>query len=179
MLMARSVEEALLYLDLHFCSCERPRLDLDHGMDKREDAFVVVYEGRCGLCGATGRFEFVLDTTEEVVHPAIGGRTPSKIIGPDEFLRISDDAVSRVPVDMTGLSSDEIALARIFMENAITALEELRKFVSEGDVEIPQEKFTSEEGRSVRRASPERFRAVEIDERLRACRQALPQVESA
>lgn len=179
MLLARSVEEALLYLDINFCSCDRPRLELDGGMDKREDVFLVVYEGRCDRCGATGRFEFALDTSEEVPYPAIGGRTPSRIIAPEEFLRVSDDAASRVPVDVSGLSSDEIAAARLLMENAVTALEELRKFVPEGHVEVPRRESASEAESAARVGAPERFRSEEIDERLRSYRQALSQLADA
>lgn len=167
MLYARSIREARLYLQLHLCSCDYPILDqVDHWLEKRDGVFVAVYEGQCGRCSGSGRYEFELETRERARYPAIGGSTSSRIIDPGEFLWLSERGASEVPVDVTGLSKEELRVARYLMQRAVVMLEEVLKFIPEGADEVPESAFFSDLGRSLREESPERFHREEINTRL-------------
>ncbi|MFE3459971.1 hypothetical protein ACFXKD_20695 [Nocardiopsis aegyptia] len=179
MLYARSTAEAFLYLDLHLCSCEYPALDqVDDWLEKRDGVFVAVFDGRCSTCSGSGRYEFELETAELVRYPAIGGSTPSRIIDPGEFLWLSDRAASEVPVDVTGPSKEELGVAHGLMRRAIVTLEEVLKFIPEGDDEVPESAFSSDLGRSLREESPERFRREEITARLAFYRSGVRELEA-
>ncbi|MFE3459969.1 hypothetical protein ACFXKD_20685 [Nocardiopsis aegyptia] len=150
---------------------------MDHWLEKRGGVFIAVYEGQCGRCSGSGRYEFELETEERARYPAIGRSTPSRIIDPGEFLWLSDRAASEVPVDVTGLSKKEIRVARSLMQRAIVTLEEVLKFIPEGADEVPDGAFFSDLGRSVRQESPERFRREEITTRLAYYRGGMSELE--
>ncbi|MCM3920252.1 hypothetical protein ND748_00925 [Frankia sp. AiPs1] len=98
----------------------------------------------------------------------IGGPEPSRIIDPGEFLWLSDIAASGVPVDLSGMSGQQLLDARQVMERAIAALGEVAKFIPPNRDEVPVEAFTSERGKELHRERPDRFRRTDIEERLRS-----------
>lgn len=179
MLVARSIDEALLYLDLNFCSCGTAPAGLRSWRESRDGLLVSIHDGTCSSCGSSGRFEFELDASETVVPPAIGDDRASQIIDPGEFLWLSDSAASKVPANASTLSDEEVRVAELLMEQAIATLEEVLKFIPAGKSEVPEEAVTSRRGISLRRTSPRRFHRDDIGERLESYRQGLLSLQDA
>jgi hypothetical protein len=167
MLSARSVEEARLYLDLHGCECGERDFAFDHRLEQDGGSLVAVYSGTCPSCGTPRTVTFTL-ASDLLPAGVIGGPAPSRIIDPGEFLWLSDAAASEVPVDLSGMSGQQLRDARQVMERAIAALGEVVKFIPSGRDDVPVEAFTSELGKELRRERPERFHRSDIEERLRS-----------
>ncbi|MEU8310754.1 hypothetical protein AB0C84_45190 [Actinomadura sp. NPDC048955] len=176
MLTARTMEEVLLYLDLNFCDCCKAPDGLRSWREQRGRALVSVHAGGCPTCHTTASFEFEIRAQEVVIPPAIGGAVPSQIIDPGEFLWLSDQAASGVPVDISSLPDGQITNARLLLEDAVVALEEVRKFIPDGFQRVPDEAFFSARGKSLYRSSPERFDRELIEERLDFYRHGLAQL---
>lgn len=173
MLTARSIEEAHIYLDLHVCeACGEPRFEPQHWLEDRDGQFVAVYEGACPACGAPRRTEFALPE-EQVPPPAIGDERPSVIIDPGEFFWISDRAASKVPGDVSRLSDRELIEARVRMQSAVAALEEVIKFLPPDAERVPAAAFVSEAGVALNTAQPNRFERDALENRLSSYRAGL------
>jgi hypothetical protein len=174
MLVTRSPAESYLYIDLHPCDCGEERLEPNHWLEERDGVFVSVYEGNCPRCGRHRKFEFALAEDHDIPpEPAFGGNQPSQLIDPGQFLRISDEAAHRVPVNLDDLPRERWAAARSDMLYAIAALEEVAKFIPEDADIVPEEVFTSEIGRAMYQANPELFSRAQIDDGLRSYREGM------
>ncbi len=172
MLLARSVEEARLYLDLHGCECGERAFPFDHHLERQEGFLVAVYSCTCPSCGSSRTVTFAL-ASDLLPAGVIGGAEPSRIIDPGEFLWLSNTAASSVPVDLSGMSGQQLLDGRQIMERAIATLAEVAKFIPTDREEVPAEAFASELGRRLHRERPDRFRRPDIDERLRSYRAGL------
>lgn len=160
LLPARSATEAQLYLDLHPCGCGTARLRSTQ--DLRADgngSFISVYEGACSGCGRQWRAAFILPASLPVVG-LIGGREPSQIIDPGEWLWLSDR-------DASGAAGPE---APALLDRAAAAAEEAAKFIPAGADRVPGNAFRSTLGRAMRDAVPGRFLKTDLDERARLYR---------
>jgi hypothetical protein len=93
MLIARSLQEAGLYVELHPCECGAAG-ELTFSVIERDGMPVVVYQGDCPGCGRSRRFEFRIPA-EPVAGPAYGGQEPSEIVDAGEFLWYSDRATEQ------------------------------------------------------------------------------------
>jgi hypothetical protein len=144
-------------MELHPCSCGEEVFEWSrHRLEQRENRLVSVYEGTCGRCGTSRRFEF--EVTDEVSPPpAYGGATPSKIIDPGEFLTVSQRAAADVPADPRTVDSDDLDDAYDGIEIAVAALDEVLKFVPPGAAAVPAEAFTSDLGRKMYASDPGQF----------------------
>jgi hypothetical protein len=155
MLIARSLQEAGLYVELRPCECGAAG-DLTFSVIEREGELVVVYQGDCPGCGRSRRFEFRIPA-EPVAGPAYGGQEPSEIVDAGEFLWYSDRATEQA--FRLSADSDDAAVARgrSALEVAIAALDEVLKFVPAGADAVPRDVIASEVGQAVYDADPDRF----------------------
>ncbi|MEU7691301.1 hypothetical protein OHB01_17060 [Microbispora hainanensis] len=149
--IARSRDEAQLYLDLHPCACGSVDTDWDSGLASVEGELVTSYEGRCAACGAEREHLFGLPAREVTPtgFPTFGGAEPSELLDPGEWLWVADLTAGNAP--MEGDRRQALSIAR-------AAVEEVIKFVPPGQDEVPEDAFWSERGRAVRAAEPGRFR---------------------
>jgi hypothetical protein len=173
MLVARTPEEARLYMDLHPCECDGAGFEPAHWLEDRDGTMVAVYEGQCPGCGRTRRFEFALDPAEAPPPPAYGGADPSQIIDPGEFLRMGDHYASRYPADPPDDPPGTRDAARRAMAYAVATTDEVLKFIPPGRDRVPGSAFTSDLGRAMYRASPERFERIALLRRLALFREIL------
>ncbi len=173
MLKARSTAETWLYLELHGCECGVSQFEPEHWLESRDGALVAVYQGSCPACGTRRRIEFSLADAQEVPAPAIGGETPSEIIDAGEFLLLSDRAAASVPVDLSGLTDRQLAVARERMTRAIVALQEVMKFIPSGADQVPESALRVADSRALYREHPERFTRTELNTRLRSYREGM------
>ncbi|MFF1822401.1 hypothetical protein ACFVWG_34185 [Kribbella sp. NPDC058245] len=151
--MARSIQEAGLYVELHPCECGAGG-ELTMSLAEQDGQQVAIYEGDCPECGRARRFEFALPA-EPTTGPAYGGSEPSTIIDAGEFLWYSD-RVTEAAAEGAG------AQARSAVDTAIAALDEVLKFIPDGADAVPREALTSELGKAVYDAGPDRFARAEL-----------------
>ncbi|MFI7105968.1 hypothetical protein ACIBK9_06650 [Nonomuraea sp. NPDC050227] len=150
--VARTRDEAHLYLDLNPCACGSTDTTWRNGLIDVEGELVNRYFGPCEECG-TPR-EFVFGLPERPVLPAgfptFGGPEPSELLDAGEWLWVADLTASDVPV------ADRAEALRT-LRIAAAAVEEVVKFVPAGADAVPDDGFWSERGQGVRAAEPGRF----------------------
>lgn len=156
MLVARSLEEARLYLDLHPHECGYAgRFEPEFALDRRDDRLVAVFEGACAGCSQQRRAEFAVP---EAAVEGYGADEPSRILDAGEFLWASDRAAEQA----SAVAGSDPASARAALDVAIAALREVLKF---GPV-TSAEQLGSELGRQTYDANPDRFTADRLRLRL-------------
>jgi hypothetical protein len=151
--VARTRDEAHLYLDLHPCAeCGSAETTWDNGLVGLGDEPASRYSGTCSGCGTHREFLFGLPEREVIPAgwPTFGGREPSELLDPGEWLWVADLTASNVP-------TDDSAAARRALLIATAAVEEVMKFIPPGQEDVPAEAFWSERGRELRDAAPSRF----------------------
>jgi hypothetical protein len=127
---ARSVAECHLYMRLHPCSCGEAGFPwTSHETSPADSGDLSVYKGSCPRCGTARRFEFLVDSPG-VAPPAFGGPEPSRIIGPEEFHKLSQQAAA-VARDGDRADGHEAAL------DAVASVEEVLKFIPPGADAVP------------------------------------------
>lgn len=178
MLIARSTQEAHLYMDLHACVCGAETFERSHRLDQRDSAMIAVYEGVCPQCGRPRVFEFRLSDELPPAPPAFGGREPSRIIDPGEFMWVSDEAGTDASLRLLNTPPAEQRRHREKAVYALAALEEVLKFLPEGADRIPGECFTSDRGRAVYRKDPSRFERRWLQDSLERDRRILAGIDS-
>lgn len=165
-LVARSIEECHLYMELHPCECGEEVFDWSrHRLEQRtgEHPLFSVYEGSCGNCGVQRRFEFAVPVQPvQPAQPAVpgryGGEEPSRIVDPGEFLWSSERAAAGVPADPGELAADvDPDDAYDAVELAVAGVIEVLKFLPPGADSVPPEAFSSPLGRRMYDADPGRF----------------------
>jgi hypothetical protein len=147
--VARTRDEAHLYLDLHPCACGSAETMWDNGLVIVEGELASCYEGACQECGAEREYLFGLPEREVMPKgfPTFGGPEPSQLLDAGEWLWVSDRTASHVP---PGEEREALAIAR-------AAVEEVIKFIPPGEETVPDDGFWSERGIAVREAEPGRF----------------------
>lgn len=153
MLLARTPDEAHVYMDLHPCECGDVAFERRSSVAAEGDDLVRVYRGQCERCGKAREFRFRLPE-----HPlasggvlSFGDAQPSELLDPGEWMALADAHATRAPA------------TRRDVEMAVAAVEEILKFGSPSDEHIPEAAFTSERGRAVREAEPGRFRRARLE----------------
>ncbi|MEU6478959.1 hypothetical protein ABZ858_19125 [Streptomyces sp. NPDC047017] len=157
MLIARSTQEAHLYMDLHACACGAESFERTHRLEQRDGAMVAVYEGACPQCGRMRTFEFRMTDELPPAPPAFGGPEPSRIIDPGEFMWVSDEVGTDASLRLLNTPPAEHRQHRAKWTYALAVLEEVFKFLPEDADRIPEELFTSDRGRAMYRKDPSRF----------------------
>ncbi|MFC4010204.1 hypothetical protein ACFOY2_23455 [Nonomuraea purpurea] len=150
--VARTRDEAHLYLDLHPCACGSAETTWRSGLVSVEGELVNRYFGACDDCGKDR--EFVFGLPERPVAPAgyptFGGAEPSELLDAGEWLQVADLTAGNVPVD-------DQAEAKRALNVATAAVEEAVKFVPPGADTVPDDGFWSEVGQRMRADEPGRF----------------------
>ncbi|NUT09474.1 MAG: hypothetical protein HOQ38_03280 [Nonomuraea sp.] len=151
--VARTRDEAHLYLDLHPCACGSAETTWRNGLADVEGELVSRYFGACEDCGTPREYVFGLPERPVVPigYPTFGGAEPSDLLDAGEWLWVADLTAGDVPVH-------DRAEARRALRIATAAVEEVVKFVPPGADEVPDDGFWSERGLGVRAAEPGRFR---------------------
>ncbi|NUW32343.1 hypothetical protein HTZ77_13005 [Nonomuraea sp. SMC257] len=150
--VARTRDEAHLYLDLHPCACGSAETAWRSGLVDVEGELVNRYTGVCEECGATREYLFGLPErpVTPVAYPTFGGSEPSELLDAGEWLWVADLSAGNVPVD-------DQAEARRVLRVATAAVEEVVKFVPPGADAVPDDAFWSERGQGMRATEPGRF----------------------
>jgi hypothetical protein len=153
--LARSRDEALLYLDLTPCErCGSIDVDWDTAVVAADGGLARSYHGTCQGCGLAREYLFALPEPGSVPlageQVIFGGERPSELLDAGEWLWVADLAASDVPVD----DPEE---ARRTLSTAVAAVGEVLKFVPDGAAQPPDAAFWSERGQRVRAAEPGRF----------------------
>ncbi|MFI6501429.1 hypothetical protein [Nonomuraea typhae] len=151
--VARTRDEALVYLDLNPCACGSVETDWDSGVVSVDGELATGYDGACGECGTEREYLFALPAREVfpgAEWPTFGGPEPSELLDAGEWLWLADLTAGNVPAE-PGDARRALSMAR-------AAVEEVLKFIPEGRDDVPPEAFWSERGRQVRDAEPPRFR---------------------
>jgi hypothetical protein len=170
-LMARSASECHLYIELHPCSCGEALEPGRHRLQSRDDGLVAVYDMTCRRCGAAHHAEFAMD--EEIVPLGkFGGGRPSQIIDPGEFLAVADAAAREVPADVGGFDAAMRGRARSVMSRAAAAIEEVLKFIPDGEDSVPRAALRSARGAALYEREPGRFRRTRLQAVLQVYRDA-------
>jgi hypothetical protein len=152
--VARTRDEAHLYLDLHPCDvCASVDTTWDDGLVSADGDLASRYTGTCPGCGTEREFMFGLPERETTGarFPAFGGAEPSELLDAGEWLWVADLAAGNVP-------ADDSREARQALTIAMAAVEEVVKFIPPGQDEVPEKAFWSDRGWTVRQAEPGRFR---------------------
>ncbi|GAA2183581.1 hypothetical protein [Micromonospora lupini] len=163
MLLARSMQEAQLFVELRGCGCGSGQAMVEHELHQRGDELVARFTDTCQSCGAQQVYELAL-SAKQVRPPSFGGPDSSLIVDPGEFLWTSDQAAAQVPVDISRLDQVQRKAAMASLQYAMAALDEVVKFVPVGADRVPVEAFVSELGQAMYRANPGRFTVTELEE---------------
>lgn len=163
MLIARTPDEAHVYMDLHPCTCGEAEFERKSSLVASGDDLVRVYRGRCRGCNAPREFRFLLPDTPlaGTGDPSFGDARPSQLLDPGEWMLVADHYARRVPPTRRDLGL------------AVAAMFEILKFMPEGAEDVPADTFTSVRGREVRDTDPGRFRRPRIEAVLATYHQLL------
>lgn len=151
--VARSRDEAHLYLDLHPCEeCGSAETTWDSGVVVVDGEPATRYSGTCEGCGTRREHVFGLPDREVMPagFPTFGGDEPSQLLDAGEWLWVADLTAGNVPADDPGEARNALAIAA-------AAVGEVVKFVAPGENEVPDAAFWSARGRRMYEAEPARF----------------------
>lgn len=154
--VARTRDEARLYLDLTPCDCGTADADWQHATGVQDRDLVSVYDATCEQCGADREYTFALPEKETAGDfPNFGADEPSQLIDAGRWMALADQLADTLP------PNDPETTAHA-MRIAVAAVDEVLKFLQQ-DV-VPPSAFWTPEGRAVYDANPGRFhrRRLEI-----------------
>jgi hypothetical protein len=150
--IARTRDEARLYLDLTPCACGSIDADWRHATGTADGELASVYDATCPDCGAEREYAFGLPPTETGGDfPNFGGDEPSELLDPGRWLALADQLASRLPRDDPETRAQALAIAA-------AAVAEVIKFVPLGEDAVPEGAFWTDNGRRMYGAEPGRFR---------------------
>lgn len=155
MLVARSVAEAHLYLDLRGAE----RSGRTARLEERGDDLISVYEADCA--GVRKQFEFEIPTPD-ARSGGYGDEEPSRLIGPGEFMGWSDHVANTVPSASAGLTAADRAEALRRLRVAAECVDEVLKFIEAGSDRVPDDAFRSAYDQAVRDGEPGRFKRARL-----------------
>jgi hypothetical protein len=166
--LARTNEEAHLFMDLHPCVCGEIQFPRSSSVVETSDGDLAShYSGACPQDGTPREFTFRLP--QQIPMPPrdgsvrYGGPEPSELIDPGEWLSIADAYARNVPADTASLATDGLAQARSMLNRAVAAIDEVLKFVPAGADRVPEEVFVTDRGRAAYDREPGRFRRVRLE----------------
>jgi hypothetical protein len=133
-----------------------------HLTEERDNALVAVYRGPCVECGTERAYEFEL-IGQAPAALAFGGPQPSRIVDPGQFFALAREAAALVPADPAQCPPEELDEAREAIAMAVSAIDEVGKFVPADADAVPPAAFTSEAGGALYAADPTQFRRARIE----------------
>jgi hypothetical protein len=152
--LARTRDEALLYLDLHPCGkCGSTDIAWESALVPADGGLGRSYFGTCEGCSMEREYRFRVP--EKPIPPVpgspvvFGGPEPSQLLDAGEWMWVADLVAGDVP--------EEPAEAARALAIATAAFDEILKFVPAGAGEVPVSAFWSKRGRRVRAEEPGRF----------------------
>jgi hypothetical protein len=151
--VARTRDEAHLYLDLHPCDeCGSVDTTWHNAVAVADGEPANRYAGTCSRCGRAREFWFGLPEREVVpeAYPTFGGPEPSELLDAGQWRWVADLAGGDVPEDDPEEARRSLAIAR-------AAVDEVVKFIPSGETTVPDRAFWSEQGRRAYEAEPSRF----------------------
>src|SRR5690349_7417345 len=124
--LARTNEEAHLFMDLHPCECGEIRFPRSSSVIETGDGDLAShYTGACPQDGRQREFTFRLP--QEIVPPPgdgsvrYGGAEASELLDPGEWLSVADAYARNVPADTASLNADGLATAKAMLNRAAAA----------------------------------------------------------
>jgi hypothetical protein len=157
--IARSRDEAHLYLDLHPCErCHRSDVDWQDALTHDDGAPARRYFGVCPGCGEQREFTFRLPEKPALPGPDdlvfFGGPEHSQLFDAGEWRMIADAAIQEGSAPSDSHTRDE---RRRAFALGVAALGEVLKFIPEGVDAVPESAFWTPHGRAAYEENPRRF----------------------
>ena len=155
--VARTRDEAHLYMDLHACpECGDVEVAWAEALVEESGVLGCRYHGQCARCGLPREFVFALPplptpprSGERVTFGALAD--PSELFDAGQWLAIADMLELAAGLDVPEAERTES------LTIAIACLDEVLKFLPAGVGEPPAAAFWSADGRSERDRDPARF----------------------
>ena len=151
-LYMRTIAEAHLYMRLRPCACGAAEFDPVRAVTSDAGVLCGRYFGNCSSCKTPREFVFELPAVQRPIAGPVsfGGSDPSRLLDAGEWLDVAEDHAKREPGTYASL---DIARA---------AMEEVIKFLPDGQEHVPDAAFWTEHGRAVRERQPGRFRRARL-----------------
>jgi phage FluMu protein Com len=144
-MLARTIAEARLYMDLQPCdACGY----LGFTGSMATARAVARFSGQCPRCKTVRQFTFRLP---DRTYPGFGGADPSELLDPGEWLVVADLAARHAPVP----DAADYALAA-------AAVDEVLKFIPSGGDAVPPEALHTATGRAAYELEPGRFHKTRL-----------------
>jgi hypothetical protein len=166
--LARTNEEAHLFMDLHPCECGEARFPRSSSVVETGDGDLASrYAGTCPQDGRQREFTFRLP--QQILPPPrdgsvrYGGPEASELLDPGEWLSVADAYARNVPADTAALNSDDLARAKAMLDRAAAAIDEVLKFIPAGADRVPEQAFVTDRGRAAYSKERGRFRAPRLE----------------
>jgi len=166
--LARTNEEAHLFMDLHPCECGEIRFPRSSSViDTGDGELASHYTGTCPQDGRQREFTFRLP--QQILPPPgdgsvrYGGPEVSELLDPGEWLSVADAYARNVPADTAALTADGLARAKAMLNRAAAAIDEVLKFVPAGADRVPEQAFVTDRGRAAYAKEPGRFRSLRLE----------------
>ncbi|MGW1341458.1 hypothetical protein ACWCOV_10430 [Kribbella sp. NPDC002412] len=155
--IARTRDEARLFLDLTPCECGSAEADWKHATGLVDGELVSAYDATCADCGAAREYFFGLPARETGgSYPNFGGAEPSQLLDAGRWLALADQLASMLPPDDPETGAEALTLAA-------AAVGEVVKFIPAGSDVVPVDAFWTVEGRQVYDAEPGRFQRGRLE----------------
>jgi hypothetical protein len=155
--VARTRDEARLYLDLTPCTCGALDADWQHATGLLDGELVSVYDAICPQCNAEREYTFALPDHETAAEfPNFGGAEPSQLIDPGGWMALADHLAGNLPAD------DPATVAQA-LQIASAAITEVLKFIPPGATAVPTDAFWTPEGQATYNADPARFHRTRLE----------------
>jgi len=158
--VARSNDEAQLYLRLHPCTCGETEFvrNVDFG-EEREGVWVLRYSGSCVACGQ--HREFAFRQRQDVSVPSgfawAAGTEPGELLDAGEWMWVADALLESYPIDNDDLSGGQREDLKRDLAMSAAAVDEVLKFLPPGADSVPSSAFWTNRGRLMREAEPASF----------------------
>jgi hypothetical protein len=160
--LARTNEEAHLFMDLHPCECGEIRFPRSSSVIETGDGDLAShYTGTCPQDGRQREFTFRLP--RQILPPPgdgsvrYGGTEVSELLDPGEWLSVADAFAT------AALTADGLARAKAMLVRAAAAIDEVLKFIPAGDDRVPERAFVTDRGRAAYAKEPGRFRSLRLE----------------
>jgi hypothetical protein len=155
--IARTRDEARLYLDLTPCTCGSTDADWHHGSALVDGELASSYDATCPSCGTDREYNFALPPTETPGDfPNFGGPEPSQLLDPARWLSLADHLTSHLPPDDPQTTKQALTIAA-------AAIAEVLKFIPPNETAVPETAFRTTESRQLRAAEPGRFDRARLE----------------
>ena len=153
MLLARTPDEAHVYMDLHPCDCGETSFERRSSVIAIGDDLGRVYRGNCERCGKAREFRFRLpaEPLATLGQPEFGDDRPSELLDPGEWMLVAERHAR-----VASPTRRDLGIAR-------AAMFEILKFMGTDDDSVPERAFTSARGREMRDEEPGRFGRARLE----------------